>query len=253
MNILYLTLGVLGFLLCLLVLIFSSRSYSRLIDDKHFIIFQGSYGKFGRIFGKTLAVGLSYLGLFLMGLLFFNGLLGTPDTNDKAYKLVTILAIGLIVIPVSIICVFSALKTKRLAKAGHLTAGYLNYKINARFNLLRILSILPLVIVFILGMGLIPIYFANVNGLAGKIVGYSMLVLIVIFCILAGFWDKILHNVMKKNLGNYVKVDYDPIIKIALKEGISEEQFYQRMFSASELKRWKKDKEQISEGGTDGK
>ena len=240
----YLSLGVI--LICLVIIVFGARKYSKFVDNENFIF--ENYG--GILRGAISSVIMIVVPIFtILGAeIFFVYSIGVPfGTNQEMASALMWPFVLTFPVPLFFMCVVSALKTKRLAQNGHKLAGYLTYTINPRFNLLRMLYSSGLALLFV-GVGFLPASQPDVTGpvtTQSRLEGITAIAIFVGFCIFVGYTDRILHFVMKRLLGKGLNLDYSPLIKRSKKEfGISEKEFYEKNFTSKELKWLEKEKEQ---------
>ncbi|MDR0299291.1 MAG: hypothetical protein LBI13_04325 [Streptococcaceae bacterium] len=240
----YLSLG--AILTSLIVIIFGARKYSKFVDNENFI-FESYVGILGGAISSAIMVILPAVVILGSGAFLISSFgipLETVQEQGRAFVWPFILCVSL---PLLIMCIASALKTRRLAKSGHKLAGYLVYMINPRLNLLKLLYacfLVTLLFSAIFGVMTQP-DFKGPPTIESRISGLIGIAVFIGYCIFVGYTDRILHFIMKRLLGKGLNLDYSPLIKRSEKEfGISEKEFYEKNFTSKELKWLEKEKEQ---------
>ena len=237
----YLSLSVI--LISLVVIVFGARKYSKFVDNENFIF--ENYG--GILRGAVSSAIMVVVPIFaiLISEIFFVYSIGVPfGTNQEMASALMWPFVLTFVVPLFVICIASALKTKRLAKNGHKLAGYLTYAINPRFNLLKMLYASGLAMIAI-SVGFWTSTLSLQEQQKNSMKGNLFIVGIILFFVLVGYTDRILHFIMKKLLGKNLNLDYSPLIKRSEREfGISEKEFYEKNFTSKELKWLEKDREE---------
>lgn len=243
MNSIYIILCVIGILLISIFLRYTLPLASKIFDEEEFVFDKKNIGNLGNIFLRILSIFALFLCIFLL-ILEIEYLLGLPfSTQSDALRAIIIPYVVSFVLPLIIFCILTPLKTKKLAASENKVAGYLSYKINPRFNLFRIQSafllvaITLLISIFIILPTLSPDYVVKQD--TGKAI--TFFVALTLLCLIIGYLDVILYYVMKKILGKSFNTDYSFLINKAKKMGITEETFYNTMFTKGQLKLLKKE------------